>query len=194
MKTGKIIQLVLKYFLQGLLLLGPIAFTVFVIYKTFEYLDQLFPFRFPGLGLLIVLSGITLIGFLGTTVLARPFHTLVDDIIGRAPVIKFIYGSVKEFMEAIVGSKKKFNEPVLVKIYEGTGLMKLGFITGKDLSLLGLSEEYVAVYFPHSYNFSGNLFFVPVKNITPVKGASAQIMKYVVTAGVTSLQEDKATA
>lgn len=189
MGSKKLFQLIFKYFLQGLLLLAPISATIFIIYKGFIYLDNLIPFKFPGLGLLSVLLGITLIGFLGSTVLAKPLKILADEIIGNTPGIKIIYSSIKDFMEALVGNKKKFSEPVLVKVYEGTGLMKLGFITGKDLSVLGLSDEYVAVYLPHSYNFSGNLFFVPVKNVIPVKGSPSEIMKYVVTAGVTTLQD-----
>ena len=191
MKTGRFFPLMLKYFLQGLLLISPIAITIFVIYRGFEYLDGLFPFRFPGLGILVVLIGITLIGFLGSTIIAQPFKVVIGDIISKTPVIKYLYSSVKEFVEALVGNKKKFNEPVLVKIEESTGLLRLGFITKKDLSILGLGEEYVAVYFPHSYAFSGNLVFTQLKNITPVKGSPAHLMKFVITAGVTSLQDDK---
>jgi uncharacterized membrane protein len=189
MKIKKIFQLLLKYLLQGLLFLSPVVVTLFIIYKSFYYIDGLLPFRFPGLGFLTILVGITFIGFLGSTILVKPFKILIDQVIGNTPVIKIIYSAIKDFMEALVGKKKKFTEPVLVKIYEGTGLLKMGFITGKDLSTIGLSGDYVAVYFPHSYNFSGNLFFVPVKNITPVKGVPADIMKYIVTAGITSLEE-----
>ncbi|MHC1708160.1 MAG: DUF502 domain-containing protein [Bacteroidales bacterium] len=191
MQVKKFFQLLFKYFLQGLLLLAPITATIFIIYKSFQYVDGLLPFQFPGLGLATVLVGITIIGFLGSTILAKPLKILADEIIGNTPGIKIIYSAIKDFMEALVGKKKKFTEPVLVKIYEGTGLLKLGFITGRDLSVLGLSNGYVAVYFPHSYNFSGNLFFVPVKNITPVQGSSSEIMKYVVTAGVTSLPDSQ---
>lgn len=184
-----LLRLLLKFFLQGLLFLAPISITVFVIIKTFEFLDGLLPYKIPGLGLVTVIALITVTGFIGTTFIAKPLMGFIDDLISKAPVVKIIYSSVKDFLEAVVGKKKKFTEPVLVKINENTGLLKLGFITGKELSMLGLDDTYVAVYFPHSYNFSGNLFFVKTEHIIPVKGAPADVMKYVVTAGVTSLED-----
>ena len=64
----------------------------------------------------------------------------------------------------------------------------MGFITQKDLSNLGIEKGKVAVYLPHSYNFSGNLFIVPVENITPLDAPPAEVMKFIVTAGVTSFE------
>ncbi|HRY33591.1 MAG TPA: DUF502 domain-containing protein [Bacteroidales bacterium] len=190
MTSKEFFRLILRYFLQGLLLTAPLGITVFVLFKALEFIDGIVPFRIPGLGLLTLVAGITLIGFVGSTFIAKPLLAFFDDLISRAPLIKILYSAIKDFLEALVGKKKKFTEPVLVKVYEGTGLMKLGFVTSRDLSILGLGEDYVAVYLPHSYNFSGNLFFVPVKNVIPVQGnISADIMKYVITAGVTSLDE-----
>jgi uncharacterized membrane protein len=66
-------------------------------------------------------------------------------------------------------------------------MYKLGFVTQKDLSSLGISEGKSAVYLPHSYNFSGNLFIVSNDLITPVEGPAEEIMKFIVSGGITKI-------
>jgi uncharacterized membrane protein len=89
-------------------------------------------------------------------------------------------------MEAFVGKEKKFNQPVLVKVNLNSDLEKLGFVTQTDLSDLKIKDK-VAVYFPHSYNFSGELFIVPKENITPLDVNSGELMKFIVSGGVTKV-------
>jgi uncharacterized membrane protein len=105
----------------------------------------------------------------------------------KTPGVKFIYSSVKDMLEAFVGDKKKFTEPVLVEM-TSSGIMKIGFVTKTDLSDLGSDKnlkDYVGVYFPHSYNFSGNLFIVPKSKLVVLKGKNSDLMKMVVSGGVT---------
>jgi len=188
---------VVRFFLQGLLLIAPIAITIYALYMLFQFVDgllitsltDLIGFRIPGLGLLIILVTVTLIGLLGSTILFKPFISSLDRLISQAPLVKIIYTSIKDFMSAFVGKDKKFNEPVLVKIYKETDLEKLGFITQHDLTKLGIEKGKVAVYFPYSYTFSGSLFIVPVENIRPIDASPTEVMKFIITAGVTSIQE-----
>jgi len=186
---------VIRFFLQGLILLAPVAITIYAFVQLFEFVDGLLikelttiiGFRIPGLGLLIILVTVTLIGYLGTTILFKPVIKSLDRIISQAPLVKIIYTSIKDFMSAFVGKDKKFNEPVLVKVNKDAELEKLGFITQHDLSKLGIGKGKVAVYLPHSYNFSGNLFIVPVENVRPIDASPTEVMKFIVTAGVTSI-------
>ena len=83
-----------------------------------------------------------------------------------------------------MGEKKKFTKPVLVKVNMISDLEKMGFITTSDLSDLNIKDK-VAVYFPHSYNFSGEMFIVPSEHITPLDLPPAEVMKFIVTGGVT---------
>ena len=92
-----------------------------------------------------------------------------------------IYSSVQDLMSSLVGTKKKFDKPVLVRM--NNNLLKPGFVTAKDLSKIGLSG-FSTVYFPHSYNFSGNIFLVDRKYIKPIKSSTADVMKYIVSGGV----------
>jgi len=189
----------IRYFFQGLLLLSPLAITIYAIVVSLEFIDGLLiqyltdwiGFKIPGLGLIIILAFITFIGIIGSSILIKPILNSLDKIISQAPLVKIIYTSIKDFMNAFVGKDKKFTEPVLVKVNKDSELEKLGFITQHDLTALGIEAGKVAVYLPHSYNFSGNLFIVPASNIKPLNANSAEIMKFIVTAGVTAIPEHK---
>jgi uncharacterized membrane protein len=190
---------IIRYFLQGLLLISPIAITIYAIYVSFEFVDglliqyltELIGFKIPGLGLIIILTFITLIGVIGSSILLKPILNSLDKIISQAPLVKIIYTSIKDFMSAFVGKDKKFTEPVLVKFDKNIDLERLGFITQHDLTGLGIEANKVAVYLPHSYTFSGNLVIVPVENIKPLNANSTEVMKFIVTAGVTAIQAPK---
>ncbi|NTW25614.1 MAG: DUF502 domain-containing protein [Lentimicrobium sp.] len=192
----KISKQLLSWFLQGLLFTAPVALTIYILYVSFTVVDgiltdvilNIFGFRIPGLGLIVILGSITIIGFLGSSIVFRPLLSYLDKLISQAPLVKIIYTSIKDFMSAFVGKEKRFTEPVLVKVSRDANLEKMGFVTKRDLSNLGISSGKVAVYLPHSYNFSGNLFIVPVENITPLDAPPAEVMKFIVSAGVTSIE------
>lgn len=186
-----------RFFFQGLLMIAPLAITVYALVMLFEFIDgllisyltDLIGFKVPGLGLVIILFTITLIGFLGSTILFKPIINLLDRLISQAPLVNIIYTSIKDFMSAFVGKDRKFTEPVLVKVNKDADMEKFGFITQHDLSKLGVGKEKVAVYMPHSYNFSGNLFVVPAENVRPLDASPTEVMKFIVTAGVTNVPE-----
>ncbi|MFZ4462581.1 MAG: DUF502 domain-containing protein [Bacteroidales bacterium] len=185
----------MNYFFQGLLFMAPVTLTVWALFKAFEvidgilihYLDMLIGKHIPGLGLIVLLGSITVIGVLGSTILFRPMLNYFDSLLVRAPLIKIIYTSVKDLVSAFVGQKKRFNEPVLVKV-GSTGMEKLGFVTNRDLRFLGISEKKVAVYLPHSYAWSGNLFIVPADHVSPVDASTTDVMKFIISAGVINLE------
>lgn len=189
----------LGYFFQGLLYIAPLGITIFVLYKIFVYLDGLFKpllekylnISFTGLSLLIVFLAVALLGFLGQTIIARPIKKLINHFINRAPLVKVIYTSIRDLLSAFVGKEKKFNQAVLVKVNLVSELEKLGFITQEDVSKLGVEGNKVAVYFPHSYNFSGELFIVPAEHIKKIDGAPADIMKFIVSGGVANYEKEK---
>lgn len=176
---------VINYFLKGLLIVLPFAVTFSIIRSIVITLDEYVDVGIPAVGFLIVITSITLLGFIGSNLLTKPLFSLVDDILSRVPFVKIIYTSVKDFMEAFVGDKKKFNSPVLVELTPG--IFKPGFITQADVTKLGL-PGYCAVYFPHSYAFSGNLFFIDKQKIRTYNGNSTDFMKFTVSGGVTDME------
>lgn len=180
-------------FLRGLLLVFPIGATIYIIFAAIRWSNDIlnkllfnwWGIDIPGLGIVTVFFGIALIGYIFSRAFTKPIVTYFERLLMRVPLIKIIYTSLKELTEAFVGDKKKFNKPVLVDL-GAMEVKRIGFITQRDLSKLGIVDM-VAVYCPHSYNFSGNLFLVPVKNVTPLDINSADIMKYIVSGGVTNI-------
>lgn len=183
---------IFRYFLKGLLLVAPAGLTVAIVYFVFDYIDgpirnyiyDLLHIRIPGIGVVIIFFMITLMGYIGQSIVVRPLRRGMENLFKKAPVIKLIYTSLNDFLSAFVGEKKKFTRPVLVKVNLNSDLEKMGFITETDLSYFNIKDK-VTVYFPHSYNFSGEMFIVPRENITPLDIPPAEAMKFIVTGGIT---------
>ncbi len=180
---------IVSFFFQGLLLLAPFIITVYVIIALLQFLDTLIPIQIPGVSILIIVSSITAVGFLSKTFIFGPLFNYLEKIITRLPLAKIIYTSLQDLFQAFVSDKQKFDQPVLVMVNSTSGLKKMGFITQHDLEQFNLPDD-VAVYFPHSYNFSGNLFIVPRENVTILKGVSStEAMKFIVSGGVTKMEK-----
>jgi uncharacterized membrane protein len=182
-----VIKKVLGYFLRGLLFVSPIFITAYTVYAIVRFFDSLIPGLYPGVSIVLVLVGITFIGVYSYSILFQWFLHILETVIMRTPGLKFIYSGIKDFLSALVGSKKTFNQPVMVLLMKEAGVCKIGFITKTDLSEIGINNL-VAVYFPHSYAFTGNLYLVPRENVTILKDfPPADAMKFVVSGGVTDL-------
>ena len=186
-----------RYFFQGLLLIAPASFTAYVIYEIFELLnnqtrpifERIFHFSFPGLGILVFAGLITLLGFIGSTVIVQPLLNIIENLLEHTPLVKDIYSSFKDFISAFISNKKKFNKPVIVEMGKGTGIYRLGFITDDDLSEFHIQDK-VAVYIPMSYTFTGQLFIVNKDQVSPLPPSmSADTIKYILSGGVTEVED-----
>lgn len=184
-------RLLLSYFFRGLLVLVPITVIVWALWQGFAFLDNIIPMERPGVGLALLLAIVTAAGWLASTLLFQPFAELGDLILGRVPFLRTLYGAVKDLMEALVGNKKKFDRPVLVRLGPGMDAQRVGFMTETDLTHLGLGSDQVAVYLPHAFAWSGNLVIVPAANVTPMNAKAPDVMKFVVSGGVTRMAEDE---
>lgn len=189
MNQRRFSRIVLGYFFRGLLLTVPIAVMGVVAYSALAWLDQIIKVDIPGLGLLILLAGITLVGWMGSTFLYQRFADFGDDLLRRVPFLKTVYDTLKDLMEGLVGSKKKFDRPVLVRPLDGSGMEQLGFVTQTDLSHMGIGANKVAVYIPHSFAWSGRLFVVPLESITLLDAKAADVMKFILSGGVAEVDE-----
>jgi len=183
----KIAALFLRYFLQGLIIISPIAITAWAAYSIFDFIDTKIPSMPRGVGFVIIISSLVVIGWLGSTFLIwKLLINFFDSILERTPFLKFIYTSVKDVVESFMGDKKKFTKPVLVKVRTNPEIFQIGFITQNDLSKLNLAGK-VAVYLPHSYAVSGFLFIVDIENIQPLNIHPSDAMKMAVSGGVAGL-------
>lgn len=184
----------LRYFFQGVIFVLPIYITAEVLRQAFfkvdNGLDGILPVKIPGLGLLVIIISLIILGYLGSRVFMQPIVDFIEDILEKTPVIKDIYGAIRDFLSAFVGKKKKFDKPVIVIINKESNVRKIGFITREDLSLIGIGTGFVAVYCPHSYAFSGELIIVPIENVQPIEKHSGEAMKFVVSGGVIEMNEE----
>ncbi|KKM70577.1 hypothetical protein LCGC14_1439360 [marine sediment metagenome] len=172
-----------RYFIEGLLFLGPVVATAYIVYIVFVKVDGIFKFQIPGLGFLVTLLIIFLIGFLTSNLLTNKITFLVDRMFMRLPLVKMVYTSLKDLINAFVGDKKGFNKPVAVTVVPGSNVSVVGFVTSEDLSSFGIKDK-VAVYLPQSYNFAGNLLIVPREQITPLDADSGDLMAFIVSGGI----------
>lgn len=165
----------------------PFSLTVYIIYEILEWLDGLIPINIPGLGLLIMVSAITFLGYLASFFITKPFFVQFEKYIIKIPLVNIIYTSIKDLIGAFVGEEKKFNIPVTVALNTERTVMKIGFITQKDLTGIDM-PGFISVYMPHSYNFSGNHFLVRKEIVEPLNMPGAAAMKFVVSGGVSGLE------
>jgi uncharacterized membrane protein len=189
----------INYFLQGLLFVVPIAVTVYVVIKAVVWLDNLLPVKvpipvpgaesydLPGLGILLIASIITVAGYIGTRFVRNPVFAIFEGLIERTPLLKLIYSSVKDLIEAFVGEKRSFTQPVLVTVNNNPTIQRIGFVTENDLTELGLGKEKMAVYLPFSYGFNGQLVIVESTNVQKLDASGTEMMKFVISGGVTDI-------
>ncbi len=182
------------YFVQGLLVFSPFIFTVFIITKAFNMVDDpaneviniVFGRYYKGLGFLLILITITFLGFLSSTIIFRGVFKWIENIILRNSLIRMIYTSIKDLSNAFMGEKKKFNKPVLVQLDKHNGIYKLGFITQQSMDLIA-EKDLIAVYLPISYSIAGDLYLVEKELVKPININSSEAMKFIVSGGVTHI-------
>lgn len=195
-RFGKLLQ----YFLQGVLVIAPIAVTIYAVYSIVSFIDNQIPIftardeegrmyvRNYGLGFLVVIAGIIIIGYTSSFFIQNRVFNLFDSILKRTPGIRFIYSTTKEFFEAFAGEKKKFNKPVLANI-DDKDVWRVGFITREEATDFGF-QDYVAVYIPMSYSIAGNVYLLPrarVRQVTNINATDA--MKFAISGGVTAVDD-----
>jgi uncharacterized membrane protein len=174
---------IIKYFLNGLLFIIPLAVSVYLVYFIFTKVDGLLGLQIPGVGFLITVAFIMFLGFLGSNLITKSMLGIVDSTFKKLPFIKLIYSSVKDMISAFVGDKKRFDKPVLITLSRESEIKIVGFITNESLQNLGLADQ-VAVFAPSCYNLAGNLLIVPRTQITLLELDSADVMAFIVSGGI----------
>lgn len=181
---------VIRYFFNGTLFIVPLIATIYTFVFSFQWLDSRLNLPYPGVGFAIIVSVITIFGYFTTNFAFNTLSNWFDGFINRIPLVKLIYGSVKDLIEAFVGEKRKFNKPVIVLLDKLNNVSRIGFITQQDLSELGLIDM-VVVYFPQSYAVAGDHFVVPKEQVKPLNVRGTTAMKFIVSGGVSGFTDDK---
>ncbi len=194
----------LQYFLQGLLILAPISITIYAIYWVVTGIDGLIPiFSYTdaagkvrvqnyGLGFIVIIGFLIALGYFSSFFITGRIISFMDKFFQKTPGLKHIYSTTRDFFEAFAGDKKKFTQNVLANV-DDNDVWRVGFITNDDMSDFGL-QDHVAVYIPMAYSVAGNVYILPKTRVKPVTHiSSAQTMKFAVSGGVTSVEEEERT-
>jgi uncharacterized membrane protein len=203
----KIPRNLLKLFLQGVIILAPISLTIWTVVAVFNWIDDILPNtlhnlfpglvrinqfglpqRIPGIGFVVFIGIALLVGYISSSFIVSRLVEIADHMLERTPGIKLIYSTIKDFVEAFAGNKRKFNKAVLVSVM-ADDVWQVGFVTQEELKEFDL-QEYVAVYVPQSYAFAGHLYFVKrdrVRILTDISSTDA--MKFAISGGVTEIED-----
>lgn len=180
-------SILLRSFFRGLAFVIPIGATVYILYLVLHWIDNLLDPKailgvdVPGLGIALTVVLITISGFLASLFLTKWVVRLLERFFARMPIAKLIYSAIKDLLEAFVGEKKKFDQPVIVSLEMGGKIC--GFVTSDNLAWLG-QEGSVAVYFPQSYNFAGQVAIFPRERVAHLDAEPSAVMQFVVSGGV----------
>lgn len=199
------------YFFAGILVTAPIAITFYLSWIFVHFVDNTvtkllprhynpetyLPFATPGLGLLMVIVSLIVIGWLAASFLGRFFHRLIDHFLVKVPVIRNVYGTVKQIFETVLAQRSNaFREAVLIE-YPRRGMWAIGFITGRTEGEVQniTEEETVNVFLPTTPNpTSGFLLFLPKKELVPLKMSVEEAIKMVISGGIVTPPDRRSKA
>lgn len=140
----------------------------------------------PGLGVLVGMGLIAWIGLMMEILLFRKLVEKIEAMIYRIPLIKSIYGSVREFLSFVSEGKSKGPKQVVAFTLGNTGITLIGVVTRSDLDLLpgNIGAGRIAVYLPFSYQIGGYTVLVPREQVEPLDMPLDQAMRFVMSAGI----------
>ncbi len=182
------------YFLRGILLIAPVLITVTLIYWIFRKMDGWLDsyVQAPGLGFIVLILFIVLVGWISSFFFVRRTFRVVNRALELMPGVSFIYSSVRDFLEAFVGKKRRFTQAVLVNVHADE-VWLVGFLTDDTAGNFNLGDQYVSVYVPQAYNVAGQLFVVNRERVRPIENHSPpDVMKYAVTGGAVEIVDKDA--
>lgn len=197
-----------RYLLTGIVVTAPISITVYLTYIFLTFIDKnvarIIPngwhqdydiiSAIPGLGLIVALGFFIVIGWFATNFLGRFIIRLYEYILDRMPVIRTVYGAIKQIFETIMASQSSaFREAVMLE-YPRKGVWSIGFVTGTTQGEVqdATAQETINVFVPTTPNpTSGYLLFVPKKELKYLDMTVEEAVKLVVSAGIITPAEPK---
>lgn len=190
-----------KIMFRGLVAILPAILTIYILFWSFRsaetvlggLLEVLLPngWYIPGMGLLAGLVVIFLFGLALNAFLVRRLLDWGGDLLNHIPLVKTLYGSLKDFIGFFTAKRdSQFNQVVTVDLdFGGTPMRMIGFVTRSDFRDLppGIGAEgEVAVYLPLSYQIGGYTVIVPRSAVRKVDISTHRAMGFVVTGGMVS--------
>jgi uncharacterized membrane protein len=195
-----------NYFFAGILVTAPISITIYLSWLFINFVDRTvtpiipekynpetyLPFGIPGLGLIIAAVALTLVGALTAGYFGRLFVRMSERVLARMPVVRSIYGALKQIFETVLARQSDaFRQVVLIE-YPRRGIWAIGFLTGvTEGEVQRLTEEQMLnIFLPTTPNpTSGFLLFLPREEVVFLDMSVEEGIKMVVSAGIVTPQE-----
>jgi uncharacterized membrane protein len=175
------------YFLRGLVVVVPLALTIYVCVVIFTTIDSWLGLPIPGVGFLLALLLITVVGFMASSIITRSLLDAFDRVLDRLPFVRLLYSSAKDMLNAFVGEKRRFDKPVLVSLSQDGAMKVLAFLTSDSIESLGVADH-VTVYMPQSYGFAGHILIVPADRVQRIDADATSVMAFIISGGVTQVE------
>ena len=201
-ESGKIAKALKKYLITGVLVWLPIAVTIWAMTYIISAADRLISllpeswqpqhfwgFNIPGLGIVAATVVLFVTGVFAANVLGRRILGAWDSLLGRIPVVKSIYSSVKKVSESLLSdSSRSFKTPVLVP-FPQPGIWTIAFVSGhipdKLKGSLPQDDDYISVYVPTTPNPTGGYYIMVKKSdVRDLDMSVDQALKYVISLGM----------
>ncbi len=200
-RRSHVVERLRAYFFAGLLVTGPAGLTLYLAWLFVDFIDSrvamllpnawnpstYLPVHVPGLGLIVVVLGLILVGWMAAGYVGRRLLRIGDRILARMPVIRGLYGAMKQIFETVLSKQSNtFREVVLVE-WPRRGAWAVAFITGRtEGEIRDLTEEdMVNVYVPTTPNpTSGYLLHVPRRDTVLLSMTVEEGIKFVLSGGI----------
>jgi uncharacterized membrane protein len=177
---------ILNYFLRGLVVVVPLALTIYVCVLIFTTIDSWLGLSIRGVGFLLTVVVITVVGFFASNLVSRSIINWLDELLEKLPFVRLLYSSAKDMLNAFVGEKRRFDKPVMVSLDAEGAVKVLAFLTSDSLESLGVADH-VSVYMPQSYGFAGHILLVPANRVERIHADAAEVMAFIISGGVTQV-------
>ena len=199
--VGRLSARLRNYLLTGILVTAPIAITFYIAWLGINFVDSrviplipekynpetYLPFDILGLGLVIVIIALMLVGWLTASFVGRLFLRTGERVLARMPVIRSIYGALKQVFETVLSHRSTaFREVVLIE-YPRRGVWALGFLTGMTEGEVQnlTTEDVLNVFLPTTPNpTSGFLLFLPKEDVLVLDMTVEEGIKMVMSGGI----------
>ncbi len=189
------------YFLAGILITAPIGITFYLAWLFINWIDNkitpllpgaynpetYLPFGIPGLGLLILCIAMTFVGAITAGILGRIWVRTSERVLARMPIIRSVYGAIKQIFETILSHKSNSFREVVLFEYPRRGSWAIGFITGKTEGEIQntTTDEVFNVFLPTTPNpTSGYLLFIPRRELVVLSMSVEEGIKMVISGGI----------
>jgi uncharacterized membrane protein len=189
-----------RYFVAGLLVWIPLGITLWVLKILVELMDEsllllpnayrseaLFGFHVPGLGIILTLAIVLTTGALAANFFGKKLLALGDSALGRIPIVRSIYGGVKQISDTLFSPEgKAFRRAVLVR-YPHAGAWTVALVTGTpEHEVAGiLGHEHISVFVPTTPNITSGFFLiVPRSETIELDMTVDAALKYIISMGV----------